>query len=350
MFNYKRLLFIFIIFLLVLLILFCILFHKPSKNLQNHQKQQTTLSNIDASGTTYNGWLRTNGSKLENEKGEQVQLRGVSSHGINWFSDIINKENLQYLKDNWNINVFRIAVYTSVDGDGYVNHPNNIDEEISKIIDIAVQLDMYVIIDWHTLQDNNPQQFKDQAISFFDKFSKKYSNTPNLIYEICNEPNGQNVTWDTDVKPYAEDLIPIIRKNSPKSLIIVGTPMWCTDLNAIVDNPVKFDNVIYSCHFYSGSHGSELRDKITYCLQSNIPIFISECGLTNAAGNGELYYDEFTQWINFINSNNLSWAYWSFSNKNEASAILKPEYTVDYNIENYLTDSGKFVKRIFQSY
>ena len=45
-------------------------------------------------------WLKVNGSTLQNENGDAIQLRGISSHGIAWFSDLITYDNLQYLKIN----------------------------------------------------------------------------------------------------------------------------------------------------------------------------------------------------------------------------------------------------------
>lgn len=322
-------------------------------NNSSGQSNETTISEkeIDKSGVAYNGWLSVNKKNITNEKGEVFQLRGLSSHGINWFNDVLTYNNLENLRYNWKTNAFRIVVYTDVGSDGYVYNQGSIKENIDNIVSIASKLDMYVIIDWHILADNNPQIHESNAINFFDELSLKYANMPNVIYEICNEPNGQDVTWNNNVKPYAEKVIPVIRKNSPKALILVGTPTWCTDLKPVVENPLNFENIAYTCHFYSGTHKAELRDKITYCLNSDIPIFISECGLTDASGNGGIYLNDFKEWINFINNNNLSWFYWSFSNKNEASAALSSNYNgSNSNMDDYLTESGSFIKSIFQSY
>lgn len=383
-----------IFFIIIAFLITCIFVYKTyspiSSNTTNKQ------SNIDKTTVSYNGWIHTNGANLENEKNEKIQLKGLSSHGIEWFSDVITFENLENLKKTWGINVFRIAMYTDSHGSGYIYNPNENREKVYKIIDMATSLDMYVVVDWHILNDNNPQLHKQEAKVFFDEVSKKYSNTPNVIYEICNEPNGNEVTWERHIKPYAEEIIPIIRNNSEKSLIIVGTPDWCKKLKKAADNPINFKNIAYSCHFYSGTHGSELREQIDYCIEKNIPIFVSECGLTNASGDGEVYFDKFSEWINYLNSKNISWIYWSFSNKDESSAILLPEYEVknneftsnikdntnsnlqeninfsslentnttnntnntnseenisiiDSNLDfnNYLTESGKFIKNIF---
>lgn len=346
------------------------LFHKNNINHTTNSKENlesiknkedkedyTEDLNIDHNGATYNGWLKTNGNALENEHGKPIQLRGVSSHSLDWFYDVITYDNLKYLKDNWNINVFRIAIYTDVDGKGYIHSPESTKNKVYSIIDMAVNLDMYVIVDWHILKDNNPQIYKSEAINFFDEVSKKYANTSNVIYEICNEPNGNNVTWDNDIKPYANEVIPVIRNNSKKSLIIVGTPYWCTNIQSAANNTLNFENIVYSCHFYAGSHGDDLRKQIDYCINNNVPIFVSECGLTDASGNGNLFFDKFNEWIDYMNSNNISWVYWSFSNKAESSSILLPNSdetdkldTVNYDIENSLTTAGDFIEKVFQNY
>lgn len=293
---------------------------------------------------SYNGFLKVKGSTLVNQYNNEIQLRGLSSHGLQWYSDLITTENLQYLKENFNINVFRIAMYTAENG--YINNKETIKQKAMEITDMAISLDLYVIIDWHILSDGNPNMYKDEAKEFFDEFSNKYKNVPNVIYEICNEPNGQNVTWDNDVKPYAEEIIPVIRNNSPKSLVIVGTPNWCRDLDKVINNTLDFDNVLYSCHFYAGSHLKEIKEKLPIAFDNKLPVFVSEWGTTNYTGDGNPYENESTELINILNENNISWVNWSFCNKNEGSAILMPSYNLNSNIDEYLSESGKIVKSL----
>ncbi len=394
--------YIFIVIIAIILILGFLFFYQKTEapnnesadinteNIEDTEDTETTETIVeeepivDKSSVTYNGWLHTNGSKLENEKNEVFQLRGVSSHGIEWFFDVINHKNLESLKNDWNTNVFRIAMYTDSNSQGYIFNPQENLDKVFNIIDTAIDIDMYVIVDWHILNDNNPQTHKEEAKVFFNEVSKKYADKPNVLYEICNEPNGNNVTWDRDIKPYAEEIIPIIRNNSENSLVLVGTPDWSKKLDKAADNPLDFKNVVYTCHFYSGTHGKELRDTIDYCINKDIPVFVSECGLTDASGNGAVYFDKFNEWIEYLNTNSISWVYWSFCNKDESSAILLPSYvsvsdlessnnttdtglnstsdgssensnTTDYVEQNldfndYLTNSGTFIKGVFQSY
>ena len=330
---------IFIVFLLILAVFFMSLLFRNNGKIDGIFKNNVSTGSeeeevVDKNSIKYTGWLKTEGAVLENEKGEPIQLRGLSSHGIQWFSEVLTYDNLKQLKDEWKINVFRYAMYTDSSANGYIAHPEESKQELYKLVDLAKELDMYVIIDWHILSDYNPQQYQTQAHDFFDEVSEKYKDTPNVIYEICNEPNG-NANWNDNIKPYANDIIGVIRKNCPKSLIIVGTPMWCTYINNAVESPLNYNNIVYSCHFYAGTHGVNLRKDIENCIQNNIPIFISECGITDATGNGKLYKNSFKEWIDFLNEKNISWIFWSFSNKDESSSILQPNFPIkEHNSDN----------------
>jgi endoglucanase len=59
---------------------------------------------------------------------------------------------------------------------------------------------MYVIVDWHILSDGNPLANEDAAKAFFAEVSERYKGSPNVIYEICNEPNGGARGRDTSAR------------------------------------------------------------------------------------------------------------------------------------------------------
>ena len=290
---------------------------------------------------SYNGLLSVDGNNIVNQHNEKIVLRGISSHGIQWFNYLITDENIKVLK-SWNSNVFRLAMYTKEGG--YIDD-RKVYDDLIKGIDLIIKNDMYVIVDWHTLSDNNPNTYKKDAIEFFNNISTKYKDTPNIIYEICNEPNG-STSWD-DIKSYASDVISTIRKNS-NNIIIVGTPTWSQDVDSVIGNKLDDKNIMYALHFYSGTHKDDLRNKIKKALDSDIPIFISEWGTSDASGNGGVYLDEANKWIDFIKSNNISFVNWSLSDKNESSALLKPNSKV-INDDN-LSESGKYIKKLLTSY
>ena len=292
----------------------------------------------ERSGVSENGKLQVIGTQLSNERGEPVILRGMSSHGLQWFANFADRASIAKTAQA-GANVFRLAMYTGENG--YLSQPDNMKQALYHGVDSAIAEDMYVIIDWHILSDGNPMTNVDAAETFFNEVSAKYGGYDNVIYEICNEPNG-NVTWSGDVKPYAERIIPVIRANAPDSVILVGSPTWSQDINAAADDPLAFENIMYTCHFYAGTHTGWLRDRITYALGKGAPIFISEWGTSAADGNGGVYLEESQRWLEFLNENNISWVNWSLCDKNESSAAIVPDTCTDWTTDT-LSQSGKFV-------
>ena len=286
---------------------------------------------------SYNGKLKVDGVNLVNQYGEKIILKGVSSHGLQWFNNLITDSNIKTLK-SWGSNVFRLAMYTKEGG--YIDNKSIYDTLVNDV-DMIIKNDMYVIIDWHILSDNNPNTHVNEAKEFFDKISLKYKDTPNVIFEICNEPNG-STNW-YDVKSYADQVIPVIRKNSD-AVILVGTPNWSQDVDSVIGNKLEYSNIMYSLHFYTGTHKEYLRDKATKAISNGIPVFVSEWGVSDASGNGGVYLDEADVWMKYLNDNNISYINWSLSDKNESSALLLPNSSVIN--DNTLSESGKYIKEL----
>ena len=115
----------------------------------------------------------------------------------------------------------------------------------------------------------------------------------------------------------------MIRANDPDSIIIVGTPTWSQDIHEAAADPLAFDNVMYTLHFYAATHKQWLRDRAEGCIDKGLPIFISEFGICDASGNGAINYDEAEAWKELIEKYNLSYMCWNLSNNNESSAIIK---------------------------
>ncbi|MDD5949143.1 MAG: glycoside hydrolase family 5 protein [Lachnospiraceae bacterium] len=292
-----------------------------------------------------NGQLKVSGIDLVNAKGEKIQLTGMSSHGLQWYPEHTKKEAIAFTKAH-GASLFRVAMYT--DEDGYIVHPELNKKNLIEAVDAAIELDMYVIIDWHILLEKSPLVYKEQAKAFFDEISHHYSGVPNVIYEICNEPNGEEVTWETDIRPYAEEIIPIIRKNHKEAVILVGTAQWSQYVDEAAKHPLEDDNVMYVSHFYAGSHGDELRQRIDTAREKGCAVFMSEWGTTTADGKGDTVYKKETEeWLRFMDERNMSWANWSLGSRDETSAALKPDTKGGEYDESVLTESGKFVFTLF---
>lgn len=299
------------------------------------------------------GKLAVSGTDLVDASGSKFQLKGVSTHGLTWFADFVSKDTYQYFKDSFGINLVRFAMYTDTgDSYGYCSGGNKseIEELLGKGVDAATDLGLYVIIDWHILNDNDPNMHIDDAKDFFDRISKKYASYGNVIYEIANEPNG-GTTWDS-VKSYAETIIPIIRKNAPDAIIIVGTPTWSQDVDVAAADPITDQtNLMYAVHFYAATHKDDLRNKVQSALDSGLPIFVSEFGLCDASGNGSIDYDQSDAWFDLINDKNLSYAAWNISNKAETSSLFDSSCTKTNGFtDDDLSDSGRYIKEKIESF
>lgn len=292
----------------------------------------------------YYGALSVTDGKLVDSHGKEVQLTGISTHGINWFPEFATPETIASLRDNFGINVIRLAMYTS-DYNGYcVGGSDNQKDLIDKVcsaVDAATENEMYVIIDWHTLNDENPNTYKSEAIQFFGEMVRKYKDNDNVIYEICNEPNG-DTTW-SDIKSYAKEVIPVIRNVDSDAVILVGTPEWSSDLESVQDDPLNFKNIMYTYHFYAASHKDDARKELEDALEAGLPVFISEYGLVSADGNGSVNTKEAEKWYDLIDEYKLSSCIWNLSNKDEGSALISADCqsTLDWKYED-LSEEGKY--------
>lgn len=299
-----------------------------------------------AGGVTENGWLQVQGTQLCNEKGEPVVLHGMSSHGMQWYPQYASAGAIKTTAD-YGANLFRVAMYTGEGG--YLSDPEKAKRDTIAAVDAAIANDLYVIIDWHILSDGNPRTHQAEAKAFFTEMAQRYKDSPAVLYEICNEPNG-NVSWTNDVKPYAQAMIDAIRGEGAKGVILVGSPTWSQDIHLAAADPVQGENLMYTLHFYAGTHGQELRDRIDQVRAKGFGVFISEWGTSAADGNGGVFPQQAQVWLDFLAQRNMSWANWSLCDKNETSAALKPGASSAGGwTDSDLSESGKFVFHRFAS-
>ena len=294
------------------------------------------------------GPLHVMHGKLCDEKDNPVQLRGVSTHGLAWFPNYVNEEAFRHLRDDWHVNTIRLAMYTAENG-GYCTDGNR--EELLDLIDQGVAyteaLGMYVIIDWHILSDANPGIYQSEAEQFFDLVSEKYGDKTHVLYEICNEP--QESPFREVIKPYAEDIIKAIRKNDADAVILVGTNTWSQDVDDVIGNELDDSNVMYTLHFYAGTHKDALRKKLRTALDAGLPVYISECSIVDAPGNGPVDYTSAEEWLSLIRTYGISYNAWSLCNKNESSALISPACNkVSGWTEEDLSETGKWFRNAFR--
>ena len=269
---------------------------------------------------------------------KKVQLKGVSTHGIAWFPQYINKSCFQSFR-KMGANTIRLALYS----DPNAGFSTSLYRKVEEGVDIAAALGMYVIIDWHILSDGNPKTYQKQALKFFTKFAKKYKGRKNILYEICNEPNG-DVTWERDIRPYANKVINRIRKYDKKNIIIVGTPTWSQDVDIAAAKPLKQKNIAYALHFYARTHTDNIRQKLKTAHMMGLPVLVTEFSVCDASGNGPIDKKSGRAWQKLLNKYKIGYVAWNISNKNETSALIRAncQKTGGFT-KSDLSKSGKFI-------
>ena len=297
------------------------------------------------------GQLQVLDGKLCSEQGKPVMLRGVSLNGLITSESFLNEELFRELSRDDGANLMRLAMYTY--GVGIVGYCTGGNKErhkadIAKGVELAKAADLYVIIDWHNLSDGDPNLYLEEAKRFFAEMAKTYGKEKHVLYEICNEPNG--VSWPA-VKQYAEQVIPVIREKAPEAVILVGNPDWSKDLYSVAADPLAFDNVLYSLHFYAASHGQSYRDMAQTVSQNGLPVFVTEYGVTAASGGHPRDLESADAWIELLEQEGISYCMWSFSKVAEACSAIRstvPKYS-GFTREDY-TETGLWLLNTLKKY
>ena len=205
---------------------------------------------------------------------------------------------------------------------------------------------MYVIIDWHA-HDLHQQE----AVLFFTEMAQRYGQHPHVIYEIFNEPE-KDETWP-QVKQYATAVIGAIRQHDPDNLVVVGSPEWDQRIDTVAADPLEGQkNVLYSVHFYAGTHGQWLRDRTQSAIDAGIPVMVTESSGAEASGQGQNNYPEWNAWIEFMEKNRVSFLNYSVSDKaGETISVLRPGANASGGWSDAeLTESGQYVRKLLRSH
>ncbi len=283
------------------------------------------------------GKLGVRGNRVVDEHGRPVQLRGMSLFWSQWMPQYYNESAIRWLRDDWNVSVVRAAM--AVPSGGYLEHPDVETRKVETVIDAAVKLGIYVIVDWHA---HNPEP--EAAKRFFSHIATKYGALPNIIYETWNEPLNRH-DWSTVIKPYHMAVIAAIREHDATNLVVAGTQTWSQDVDRAAADPLPFTNLAYTLHFYAGSHRQALRDKAEAAMARGAALMVTEWGTASANGNGMLDSTETRKWLEFMDRHSLSWANWSVADKNETTAALLPGAPGTGGwTDAQLSASGRFVR------
>ncbi|HEY3595498.1 MAG TPA: glycoside hydrolase family 5 protein, partial [Polyangiaceae bacterium] len=295
------------------------------------------------------GQLKVVGTELEDQNGQAVQLKGVSSQWLNYETMMFpeSKPAIQYARDHWKLSVIRAAMGIDAAG-GYLGTGTGanaamatMQTKVETIVQNAIDLGIYVIVDWHTSNAVTATTTQTtQATAFFSALAQKFGSVPNIIYEPYNEPN--RVTW-AQIKPYHESVVAAIRAVDPDNLIVLGTPTFSQDVDLAALDPVAGTNLLYTLHFYACTHQQALRDKATLALSRGIALFVTEFGATPA--DGGLARDPFVcedatnAWFSWMGDHHISGVSWKLDRCTATSCDTSNILTADAPVDGPWTDN-----------
>ena len=315
-------------------------------------------------GKNSQGKGRIYGSCEGVKDGAEVQVRGMSLYWslLPKATEFWTSEGISTMVRDMNIQVVRAAMATTTDdwwgckdgsescGDdksahitGYASDAEFQTNLMNTVVQAAIENDIYVIIDWHSHQAHSEV---DNATKFFTEMAQKWGKYDNVIFELYNEPIS--TSW-SEIKTYAEKIVPVIRQHSD-NLILVGNRQYDQNPQEAIGNTVSGENIAYTFHYYANSHcwsgqtswGSACEGaNAQQAIDAGLSVFVSEWGTGNADGGGEPDQSKNTGWQNWIDGNKLSWANWSASKISEGTAAF--EGSSSKNSLQYTT-SGNMVK------
>jgi len=302
-------------------------------------------------------WLHVQGNQIVDANNANVLLRGYSilppQHNgeCHYCNNKPEKTIIDMATDataGWYPTMLRIGVDNT---NSALNNPSVLfSQYLDPNVQYAISKGVYVIVDLHLISDfdaNNTGSGISQSLvlNFWKYVAPYYANTPNVIFEVYNEPIKPD-DW-TAWKNYIQPVVNAIRAVAPNNLIFMGGPQWSTRVNQAAASPVTGANIAYVYHIYpnQGSPTAANLDSKFGTAAQSIPVVVTEFGWNSTStfsdrvtnGTTSAWGQPFRTYMDA--HRNISWCSFIFDD------FWKPEY-FDHSW-NLLTgeNQGAFMKQ-----
>jgi endoglucanase len=318
---------------------------------------------IDKDNCKTHGKLHKDGQYLKDSNGNIVELRGVCLMHIPTLVDKLHTYNVLKTLKYYGVNLVRLPalsnyiVSASIDKYdkscyGYKNNKEEIKNGMDKIIEWCEELGLYVVLDYHFLErDGDLANYKADAVDFFTYFSNKYKDSPNVLYEIVNEPFGATVSTYLD---FVSSVRNAIKSNVIDPIMIVGSTGGSSLAGNVTLANAGITDVFYSVHNYTGNGQDETLYINLY--NAGYPLFITEWGNSEYSGTNNGKDEVAIKTLDFFHQNKIPNIVFQLSAIEATCSLLKYNDEINYFYKyggfNYedLTANGKLFFDKFFNY
>ena len=308
----------------------------------------------------YHGKLYKNGKYLVDLEGKQVEIRGIGTHHLLQFKNLHTKECLETLK-YYGINCIRLSAYLKTQlfnasnneyAKGYVDSIAETRAHIEEIVSYCVELGLYVILDWHMHATNSyADMYETEAIDFFTYYSDKYKDTPNVFYELANEPYSITAT---ELITFISKVRPVILANNPTAIMLCGNAKEGIETFYTKLVAAGYTDIFVCPH----SYGESVKVQYRNWFNNGYPLFVSEWGNSNGFGDGEGNDAATTDLLAWLHETGVGTCFWKYTDQTMTTSILKnrdglignPYYKYGGFTEEDLSYNGKLYLNTFQDY
>lgn len=281
-------------------------------------------------------WLHTDGRWIKDDRDNLVTLRGISFCGFNnqWGEKVLPDYPHKIAKvtngtNGWYPNVLRLPL-KNYHLDTF--SMEQVYQTLQAGVDECVKQQVYCIVDWHVVDgeegaDWRSPEMQQATKDFWRYMAPRFANYPNVIFELYNEPGYPKLVtaanW-LNWRNVAQEWVDLIRKEAPRNIILIGSPLWSQITQFASEYPFRGDNLAYVNHTYKGMEESWPRElgleydweQVFGKAADKVPMFVTEFGWQADAEweFGKATTANFGQPIkDFLNERpNINWTVWTY--------------------------------------
>jgi len=249
----------------------------------------------------YGGTLAVDGNQLTYDT-SPIRLRGIALGDIEAFDDYGRSAagDFSLMADTWHSNVIRLTVHPSE----WIHDRDRVLALLQADVATALATGLFPIIDWHTIgfpdgyyevpsrNSGSPPDYYSSAFApaedFWSAMASLFGGDGRIMFELWNEPTlgpdevppGPGSSHWTDLKPYWQQLLAVIRTGGAQNVVLATSNHWAHDLTTIASDLLDDPQTAYTWHCYPAHDGNDLAHWTTALggLDAVKPIVVTEWG------------------------------------------------------------------------